>query len=207
MGSSSDPQTLHKYLYTHADPVNNIDPSGNITFSGILASTKIQNTLTAISAGGIGISVADFFLSDQSIETRAKDLGQNVLLSLMPGSLFKVLEKTGAVKYINVQGKTFSRVMSKEEVQAVLDTKFLRENRPGLTYFTDQKFKSASKASNSLSLPETPSHRLDFKVKNNPKTIRRNKAHAKYGHKGGGQELFTSDTVHVEILNYQKLKP
>ena len=30
-GSPYDPATLHKYLYTHADPVNNIDPSGNQT--------------------------------------------------------------------------------------------------------------------------------------------------------------------------------
>jgi RHS repeat-associated protein len=27
-GNVSDPQSLHKYLYTHADPMNGIDPSG-----------------------------------------------------------------------------------------------------------------------------------------------------------------------------------
>ncbi len=29
-GSSQDPQSLHKYLYCHANPVNAVDPSGNI---------------------------------------------------------------------------------------------------------------------------------------------------------------------------------
>ena len=36
MGRSSDPRTLHKYLYTHADPVNGVDPSGNVTLQGVL---------------------------------------------------------------------------------------------------------------------------------------------------------------------------
>ena len=29
-GSSYDPQSLHKYLYCHADPVNGVDPSGQV---------------------------------------------------------------------------------------------------------------------------------------------------------------------------------
>ena len=28
MGDNEDPQSLHKYAYTHCDPVNGIDPSG-----------------------------------------------------------------------------------------------------------------------------------------------------------------------------------
>ncbi|MDR2409001.1 MAG: RHS repeat-associated core domain-containing protein, partial [Bacteroidales bacterium] len=30
-GNLNDPQSLHKYLYTHADPVNGIDPTGKMT--------------------------------------------------------------------------------------------------------------------------------------------------------------------------------
>jgi RHS repeat-associated protein len=32
-GNIQDPQSLHKYLYAHCDPVNNIDPSGLMEFS------------------------------------------------------------------------------------------------------------------------------------------------------------------------------
>jgi RHS repeat-associated protein len=49
-GNSSDPLTLHKYLYCHANPVNNIDPSGHTSFPDILASMAIQYTLSSIVA-------------------------------------------------------------------------------------------------------------------------------------------------------------
>ncbi len=35
-GRNYDPATLHKYLYTHADPVNGIDPSGEITLNELM---------------------------------------------------------------------------------------------------------------------------------------------------------------------------
>jgi RHS repeat-associated protein len=35
-GNSSDPQSLHKYLYAHADPVNGTDPSGKFTLIELL---------------------------------------------------------------------------------------------------------------------------------------------------------------------------
>jgi len=31
-GNNQDPQSLHKYLYAHCNPTNNIDPSGNFAF-------------------------------------------------------------------------------------------------------------------------------------------------------------------------------
>jgi hypothetical protein len=36
-GNQFDPQSFHKYLYTHADPVNGIDPSGEIPVLAIYA--------------------------------------------------------------------------------------------------------------------------------------------------------------------------
>jgi len=40
--NSTDPLSLHKYLYCHADPVNNIDPSGEMTLGEIgIVSAKI----------------------------------------------------------------------------------------------------------------------------------------------------------------------
>ena len=33
----SDPVSLHKYLYAHANPINNSDPTGNFTMFGVVA--------------------------------------------------------------------------------------------------------------------------------------------------------------------------
>jgi RHS repeat-associated protein len=44
-GNQNDPQSFHKYLYTHADPVNGIDPSGLI-IGGSLG-VAITNTIGA----------------------------------------------------------------------------------------------------------------------------------------------------------------
>ncbi len=40
-GRNNDPATLHKYLYTHADPVNGIDPSGEMTLNEMLSASSI----------------------------------------------------------------------------------------------------------------------------------------------------------------------
>jgi RHS repeat-associated protein len=42
-GEGSDPQSLHKYLYANADPVNGSDPSGNVT----LVETEAASTIRA----------------------------------------------------------------------------------------------------------------------------------------------------------------
>ena len=51
-GSQSDPLSLHKYLYAHADPVNNTDPTGMFTLSEINIVGAIQSTLQTIRAQG-----------------------------------------------------------------------------------------------------------------------------------------------------------
>jgi RHS repeat-associated protein len=52
-GNNEDPQSLHKYLYCHANPVNEIDPSGMMEFSftGLTISMAIGATIGAIIGG------------------------------------------------------------------------------------------------------------------------------------------------------------
>ncbi len=41
-GSTQDPQSLHKYLYVHNNPVNNVDPTGRLSFSIAGLSTSMS---------------------------------------------------------------------------------------------------------------------------------------------------------------------
>ena len=47
-GSSGDPQSLHRYTYAHADPINKIDPSGEFTLIEVLLVTVILTGLAII---------------------------------------------------------------------------------------------------------------------------------------------------------------
>lgn len=54
-GNSEDPQSLHKYAYAHADPVNGIDPSGEM---GLLINILYTSFITASISGLIGGSLS-----------------------------------------------------------------------------------------------------------------------------------------------------
>jgi RHS repeat-associated protein len=42
-GNLDDPQSLHKYLYTHADPINGIDPTGLESLYSVSVSTGVSS--------------------------------------------------------------------------------------------------------------------------------------------------------------------
>jgi RHS repeat-associated protein len=54
-GNSRDPQSLHKYLYCHANPINGIDPSGMMSFSlsGVVTVTAIIGGIVGLVAGAV----------------------------------------------------------------------------------------------------------------------------------------------------------
>jgi RHS repeat-associated protein len=52
-GNASDPMSLHKYLYTNANPVMNSDPSGNFSLGEMMTTVGIIGTLTGIANVGI----------------------------------------------------------------------------------------------------------------------------------------------------------
>jgi RHS repeat-associated protein len=41
-GNHQDPQSLHKYLYCHANPINNVDPTGLLTIPEVLVTIAIK---------------------------------------------------------------------------------------------------------------------------------------------------------------------
>lgn len=47
-GNLKDPQSLHKYLYTHANPINRIDPSGLFGIAGLSAGIGMSQSISNI---------------------------------------------------------------------------------------------------------------------------------------------------------------
>lgn len=206
MGRMGEPVTLHKYLYGNADPVMYTDPSGYASFSSVLTTVNIMTSLA--SSAGVGYSIGTFFVSDESIKDRAKTLAQDALLSLMPAGAFKTFLKFKGLKVVDVQSNVVYRYMTKAELEAVRQFNRLRGNRSGPTYFSTDKYKSAKQAKSKLALDDAdvPEVRVQVRVKNNPRTVRRDKVQSTKQEKGGGVEYFTSDPVYVDILEVSELK-
>lgn len=102
------------------------------------------------------------------------------------------------------KGKVFYRNMSKAEYEAVKATGLLRGGRPGETYFTDQRFRSAEQAKDRLSLEQKPEVQVQFRVTSDPKLVRGGtRVKAANGGRGGGREYMTGDAVKVEVINAQ----
>jgi RHS repeat-associated protein len=71
-GSNHDPQSLHKYLYVHCNPVNNVDPSGKFALCDIV-----------IAAGIIGLALG--------LILPAETVGERITNALMMGLVFALI--------------------------------------------------------------------------------------------------------------------
>jgi RHS repeat-associated protein len=54
-GSNTDPASLHKYLYAHADPVNGIDPSGHFTLSQTMSTLGVLGKLYSLAVMSVKV--------------------------------------------------------------------------------------------------------------------------------------------------------
>lgn len=173
---------------------------------GVLSGLNIASQLA--SAALTGYSVGSFFVSEDSFEEKAKTLAKDVLLSMLPVASFKTIMKLKGLKFVDVQGQTFYRYMSKVEYEAVKIAKRLRGERTGTTYFTKDAYTSAKQAQSKLALDDLdiPEIRVKVLVKNNPRTINRSKVQQTRTQTGGGSEYFSSEGVYVDILEAVELK-
>jgi len=82
-GNTGDPQSLHKYAYTHGDPVNGIDPSGLFSIGTALLSTAIF-----VGLASMGISAAlSAFVTGGNILATAVSSGVTGFLSVFLAGL------------------------------------------------------------------------------------------------------------------------
>jgi RHS repeat-associated protein len=84
-GNLNAPQSLHKYLYTHDNPVNGIDPSGLFTSVGLACSIGIG----AMIGAGIGGTIS--YLSDGDMNSILLGAGKGAILGAAGGALFPLM--------------------------------------------------------------------------------------------------------------------
>jgi RHS repeat-associated protein len=113
MGSEGDPQSLHRYLYAHADPVNNIDPTGMETIPEFLlaAAIAIKNFDTkefakSVLFGSIGGAVASGGRA-RILESSVEEVQHEAFIGAAFGAAF------GALGYISkiMPSETIARIM------------------------------------------------------------------------------------------------
>ena len=102
-GRLPEPETLHKYMYAHADPINNIDPSGNVTIAQLIRTLEIADRIATLSQAGFQpISLA----GNAKGKPTVGQLGASRLLAFMPGaSGIKFLRFTSKNKKVNGNSK------------------------------------------------------------------------------------------------------
>jgi RHS repeat-associated protein len=89
-GFSSDPVSLHKYLYAHADPINSIDPSGLMKLEDVMAGV---NSAVSLSLGAVR---SGFAISRVAGGAALRALGASVEMGV--GQVLRNLLGNGAVR-------------------------------------------------------------------------------------------------------------
>tara|TARA_R110002167_G_scaffold352262_1_gene565134 strand:- start:1303 stop:19128 length:17826 start_codon:yes stop_codon:yes gene_type:complete len=82
-GNTNDPQSLHKYLYTHADPINGIDPSGLFSAISMGVASSVRNQISASYVGAItGVAVSlEYFEDNYSVHGAIIEFFWDALMS------------------------------------------------------------------------------------------------------------------------------
>ena len=77
-GNTQDPQSLHKYLYAHCNPVNNIDPSGELTIGSLTISGLQLGIAIAAGLTIIGLTIFNGIRNQASTLAIAWQVAQNL---------------------------------------------------------------------------------------------------------------------------------
>ncbi|MEX0724942.1 MAG: hypothetical protein WD065_01650, partial [Planctomycetaceae bacterium] len=80
-GNLNDPQSLHKRLYVHGDPINGIDPLGLFTLGSAMAGSQIGSTLNSIT-GDAGMNVLGAIANKGQFDWNG--FGINLAFAMLP---------------------------------------------------------------------------------------------------------------------------
>jgi len=114
-GVQTDPLSLHKYLYAHGNPANNIDPTGEYTLNQIMVASAVVATISNIAIGsayllfkstGVGQAAGDRWVA--CMERKLASVALLITLSArnIAGSIPKILVEQaagpGASRYTSI---------------------------------------------------------------------------------------------------------
>ncbi len=124
-GNNEDPLSLHKYLYAQDNPVNRIDPSGNVDFSigSLQVSIGIQSYLGATLASygvGKGINAAYLAITDGNL-SRFEWFETSDLLAFIPGAVLANVVKLPVQMVTRVGGRIVGKAFAQGGVQRVVN--------------------------------------------------------------------------------------
>jgi RHS repeat-associated protein len=83
-GNMSDPLSLHKYLYTHADPVNGIDPSVQFSVGSVGIGMAIGGMMGASISGGVN------YYYNRSLSLAGQAAWRGFVLGVIAGASFPI---------------------------------------------------------------------------------------------------------------------
>lgn len=98
MGKKVDPQSLHKYLYTENDPVNNYDPSGQFLVMAVIRSA-MQSALLNVARTSVNFGAGAF----------GKSGGGGSRVGLGAASILALASRKSAIKFLRLFGKKVKR--------------------------------------------------------------------------------------------------
>jgi len=133
-GNTSDPLSLHKYLYAHGNPVMGVDPSGMFTLTELLTVRAITKYLKGVFVSYVvGKAItAGYLLATQQSLKQFKILEWTDLLSLIPGAAFAAparvvarlggvaLAKTGVGAFVKAGSLVVGKYVAKQGSSAVM---------------------------------------------------------------------------------------
>lgn len=134
-GYSSDPMSLHKYLYAHSNPVMFIDPSGLVTLQEVQASQSIQFVLSAIrTTGSKQIRNAAFRRLGQLAQEQVGHIAREVLEEiaeevLLDGLVSVISEGPDTVRYDKSQKRVLDFMATSGDFVADIEVKYGLPNR------------------------------------------------------------------------------
>ncbi|MCR9202886.1 MAG: YwqJ-related putative deaminase, partial [Planctomycetaceae bacterium] len=125
-GNSTDPQSFHKYLYTHGDPVNGIDPTGMMNLASIAVSSGIiGGSFGAVSGAIRGAQ----FGAMASLRQGLLGLGTGILTGLaLPYLLY------GAAYTVSAYGVSWAAFQTGTALTAAGQVLAVAEILPTVTY-------------------------------------------------------------------------